>query len=104
ELTARAERLPRVRNQRVEVLEEGSEVRFLHRVVPGGADRSYGIHVAALAGLPPPVIARARQLLEELEQERPLEPPDQQLGLPLLPAQDPVRQELAALNLDRLSP
>jgi len=52
ELTALAESLPRVRNQRVEVLEEGETVRFLHRVVPGGADRSYGIHVAALAGLP----------------------------------------------------
>src|SRR5205823_1010329 len=64
ELTALAERLPRVRNQRVEVLEEGDSVRFLHRVVPGGADRSYGIHVAAVAGLPSGVIARARDVIE----------------------------------------
>src|SRR5260370_15356561 len=52
ELTALAERLPRVRNERVEVLEEGETVRVLHRVVPGGADPSYGIHGAALPGLP----------------------------------------------------
>src|SRR4030088_2780040 len=83
ELTALAERLPRVRNQRGEALEDGETVRFLHRVVPGGADRSYGIHVAALAGLPSGVIARARQVLAELELQRPLEPPEQQLGLPM---------------------
>lgn len=104
ELTALAERLPRVRNQRVEVVEEGGGVRFLHRVVPGGADRSYGIHVAALAGLPPGLIARARQILEELERQRPLEPPELQLGLPLESPPDPLRRELAALELDRLTP
>ena len=104
ELTALAESLPRVRNQRVEVLEEGEAVRFLHRVVPGGADRSYGIHVAALAGLPPGVIARARQVLAELERQRPLEPPDQQLGLPIEMAPDPLRKELEEIEPDSLSP
>jgi DNA mismatch repair protein MutS len=104
ELTALAERLPRVRNQRVEVLEEGESVRFLHRVVPGGADRSYGIHVAALAGLPSGVIARARQVLAELERQRPLEPPEQQLGLPMEMAADPLRKELEDLEPDTLSP
>jgi DNA mismatch repair protein MutS len=104
ELTALAERLPRVRNQRVEVLEEGEAVRFLHRVVPGGADRSYGIHVAALAGLPSGVIARARQVLAELERQRPLEPPEQQLGLPMEMAPDPLRKELEELQPDSLSP
>ena len=104
ELTALAERLPRVRNQRVEVLEEGETVRFLHRVVPGGADRSYGIHVAALAGLPSGVIARARQVLAELERQRPLEPPEQQLGLPMEMAPDPLRKELEELEPDSLSP
>jgi len=104
ELTALAERLPRVRNQRVEVLEEGEAVRFLHRVVPGGADRSYGIHVAALAGLPSGVIARARQVLAELERQRPLEPPDQQLGLPIEMAPDPLRKELEELEPDSFSP
>ncbi len=104
ELTALADRLPRVANQRVEVVEEGDRVRFLHTVVPGGADRSYGIHVAALAGLPPALIARARQVLGELERQRPLEPPEQQLGLPLDAAPDPIRQQLAQLDLDQLSP
>ncbi|TAN34366.1 DNA mismatch repair protein MutS [bacterium] len=104
ELTALAERLPGVCNQRVEVLEEGETVRFLHRVVPGGADRSYGIHVAAVAGLPSGVIARARQVLGELERQRPLEPPEQQLGLPIELAPDPLRQELEALEPDSLSP
>jgi DNA mismatch repair protein MutS len=104
ELTALAERLPRVRNRRVEVLEEGETVRFLHRVVPGGADRSYGIHVAALAGLPAAVIARARNVLTELEHAKPLEPPEQQLGLPMELAPDPLRKELEELEPDSLSP
>ena len=104
ELTALAERLPRVSNQRVEVLEEGETVRFLHRVVPGGADRSYGIHVAALAGLPSGVIARARQVLGELERQKPLEPPELQLGLPIELAPDPLRKELEEIQPDSLSP
>ena len=104
ELTALAERLPRVCNQRVEVLEEGDTVRFLHRVVPGGADRSYGIHVAAVAGLPAAVIARARDVLGELERQRPLEPPEVQLGLPMETAPDPLRKELEELDPASLSP
>ena len=104
ELTALAERLPRVRNERVEVLEEGDTVRFLHRVVPGGADRSYGIHVAAVAGLPSGVIARARQVLTDLEQQRPLEPPEVQLGLPMEMTPDALRKELQAIDPEALSP
>ncbi len=104
ELTALADSLPRVRNERVEVVEEGGTIRFQHRVVPGGADRSYGIHVAALAGLPPQLIARAREILSDLERRRPLEPVEQQLGLPLVPAEDRIRQELGSIELDQLSP
>jgi DNA mismatch repair protein MutS len=104
ELTALAERLPRVRNQRVEVLEEGDTVKFLHRVVHGGADRSYGIHVAALAGLPSGVIARARDVLGELERQRPLEPPEVQLGLPIEMPPDPIRKELEGIDPSALSP
>ncbi|HKC19746.1 MAG TPA: DNA mismatch repair protein MutS, partial [Candidatus Dormibacteraeota bacterium] len=104
ELTALAETLPRVRNERVEVLEEGDAVRFLHRVVPGGADRSYGIHVAAVAGLPSGVIARARQVLTDLEQQRPLEPAEVQLGLPMEMSPDLLRKELAAIDPEALSP
>lgn len=50
--TALADLLPRVRNERMDALEEGDRVVFLRRIVPGGADRSYGIHVAGLAGMP----------------------------------------------------
>lgn len=67
EMTTLADVLPRAVNYRVAVSEEGGEVVFLHRIVPGAADRSYGVHVARLAGLPQPVISRAWQLLEELE-------------------------------------
>jgi len=108
ELTALAERLPRARNARVEVLEEGDQVTFLHRIVPGGADRSYGIHVARLAGVPGSVLVRARQLLAELEAQRPLGPVPSladQLALPLpAPALHPVVEELQQLDLDGLSP
>ncbi len=67
ELTALARYLPRARNFHVEVAEEEGNVVFLHRIVPGSADRSYGIHVAQLAGLPRALIHRAWELLAELE-------------------------------------
>ena len=67
ELTELARYLPRVRNYNVAVAEEGGEVVFLHKIVPGGADKSYGVHVAQLAGLPRPVLARAREVLAALE-------------------------------------
>ena len=103
ELTALAQRLPRLRNFRMEVREEGERVIFLHQVVEGGADRSYGIHVAELAGLPRQVVVRARQVLSELEGQRPLERPEAsaQLSLPL---DHPVVAELKQLDLERLSP
>jgi DNA mismatch repair protein MutS len=59
--------LPRTRNFNVAVAEEGDTIVFLHRVLPGGADRSYGVHVAQLAGMPRPVVERARELLAQLE-------------------------------------
>ena len=108
ELTALAGRLPRVVNARVEVVEEGESVTFLHRIRPGGADRSYGIQVARLAGLPASLLARAREVLGDLELHRPIEPdrpgPAQlDLGLPASPAH-PVLDELAVLDLDDLTP
>jgi DNA mismatch repair protein MutS len=69
ELTQLADELVAVRNYNVAVREAGDEVLFLHRLQPGGADRSYGIEVGRLAGLPAPVIARARALLRLLEGE-----------------------------------
>jgi DNA mismatch repair protein MutS len=67
ELTTLADVLPRVRNAHVAVHEEGTEVVFEHRIVPGPSDRSYGIHVARLAGLPGGVVTRAEHLLQEFE-------------------------------------
>ncbi|MHB1312184.1 MAG: MutS-related protein, partial [Gemmatimonadaceae bacterium] len=69
ELTQLADELVAVRNYNVSVKEVGEEILFLHRLQPGGADRSYGIEVGRLAGLPVPVIARARALLRLLEGE-----------------------------------
>ena len=69
ELTQLAGSLPGVRNFSVAVAEEGGSVVFLHRIVPGGADRSYGVHVAQLAGLPQGVINRAWEVLAEMERQ-----------------------------------
>ena len=113
ELTALAERLPRVHNFHVAVREWNDEIIFLHKVRPGGTDRSYGIQVARLAGLPPAVIARAKAILGELERERSLlqsavapEPAatgPAQLGL-FPPTHDPLLRELAALDLGAVTP
>ncbi|MEX2222116.1 MAG: DNA mismatch repair protein MutS [Candidatus Rokuibacteriota bacterium] len=113
ELTALAERLPRVHNFHVAVREWNDEIIFLHKVRPGGTDRSYGIQVARLAGLPPSVIARAKAILGELERERsglqsavapelPAVGPAQ-LGL-FPPIHDPLLRELATLDLGTLTP
>jgi DNA mismatch repair protein MutS len=69
ELVDLANVLPRARNFNVAVSEEGGEVIFIRKIVPGGVDKSYGIHVARLAGLPKPVIDRAHEVLSELENQ-----------------------------------
>jgi DNA mismatch repair protein MutS len=70
ELTVLEGILPHIRNYRVAVTEDGDRVVFLHRIETGGTDKSYGVHVAEIAGLPKPVISRAREILAELEQSR----------------------------------
>jgi DNA mismatch repair protein MutS len=67
ELNALADRNPRIHNLKVEVREADGKVHFLHKIVPGFADHSYGIEVAAMAGIPPDVIDRAREILRSLE-------------------------------------
>ena len=69
ELILRADTLPHVRNYNVAVSDEGDNVVFLHKVIEGGADKSYGVHVAQLAGLPPAVVHRAQDVLKGLEEE-----------------------------------
>ncbi|HEV2054006.1 MAG TPA: DNA mismatch repair protein MutS [Methylomirabilota bacterium] len=108
ELTALADRLARVRNFHVAVKEWNDEIIFLHKVGPGGTDRSYGIQVARLAGLPKAVIARAREILADLSQNPgalvPGQPePTPQLGL-FPHTANPVLKELGALDVSSLTP
>lgn len=107
ELIELAETLPGVRNYNVAVTEADGTVVFLHRIVPGGADRSYGIHVAQLAGLPAPVVQRANAILEELEKssgrtaQRSSHSAQQAA---LFPETSPLLDELGAIDENALSP
>ncbi|MBI2912888.1 MAG: DNA mismatch repair protein MutS, partial [Chloroflexi bacterium] len=111
ELTDLAAVLPRVRNYNVAVAEEQGRVVFLHRILPGGADRSYGVHVAQLAGLPRPVVLRAQEVLAELEASRdrrdPPLPRRRRAEAPQLPLFAPdgvLARELAELEIDSMTP
>ena len=112
ELTQLADVLPRVRNYNVAVAEEDGEVVFLHRIVPGGADRSYGVYVARLAGMPAAVVNRAWEVLTELEGKssspaangRPSPPTVEAQQLSLLPTTSPVIDELLALDISSMTP
>jgi DNA mismatch repair protein MutS len=107
ELTRLAGRLGAVRNFHVAVREWNDEIVFLHKVQPGGTDRSYGIQVARLAGLPAAVIARSKALLAELEEAGQLRTDASdavQLGLFAPAAPDPMLAELASLDLAHLTP
>jgi DNA mismatch repair protein MutS len=112
ELTELAKSLPRVRNFNVAVAEEGDRVIFLRKIVAGGADRSYGIHVAQLAGLPRTVIHRAQEVLEDLEKDEQgrgrKERARQQMAsaqLALFPGEEnPLLEELRGLQIAEMSP
>ena len=103
--------MPRVKNFNVAVSEEEGKVIFLRKVVPGGADKSYGIHVAQLAGLPASVVHRAQEVLAGLESQsrqkqhkaiRPKKEPTPQL--PLFGDKSPLMQEISQLDIDSMSP
>jgi DNA mismatch repair protein MutS len=104
ELTRLAESLPAVRNYNVAVSEEGGKVVFLHKIIPGGADKSYGIHVAELAGLPRAVIHRAQEILMNLQADAARGRPSAPSQLTLFPDQSPLLGELERLQLEALSP
>ena len=124
ELTELEAILPRVRCAKMDVLEEGERVVFLRRVVPGGADRSYGVHVAQLAGIPQAVVRRAREILADLEgmgrhpvadaasggsrrrtaMRAPAPVPDPAFQLTLFGQPDPAAEALKALDVEALSP
>jgi DNA mismatch repair protein MutS len=112
ELTGLAEQLSGVKNHHVSVKETGGGIAFLRKVEPGAADRSYGIEVAKLAGLPNEVITRAREVLTEHESaERELtehlspgaSPPPTQLTI-FTPISQPVLEKLREVDFNRLTP
>ena len=107
ELTQLSQLLPGVRNYNVAVSEADGKVVFLHKIIPGGADRSYGIHVAQLAGLPRPVIIRAGEILRQLElssgKAASINPQAAQ-QLALFPETNPLLDELEMLDINTLSP
>jgi DNA mismatch repair protein MutS len=107
EMTDLADRHEGVKNYTVAVKEKNEEVLFLRKIVEGGADRSYGIHVARLAGLPAPVINRAREVLAQLEQSagsthtvHPARPSSD----PTLPAPHPLIEEVRQIDLFSMTP
>jgi len=107
ELTQLSELLPGVRNYNVAVSDTGGQVVFLHKIVPGGADRSYGIHVAQLAGLPRPVIQRATEILQQLEASSGKAVkinPTASVQMALFPESNPLMDELKGLDVNSLSP
>jgi DNA mismatch repair protein MutS len=115
ELTDLADSTPGVVNFHVAAREWKDDIVFLRKIVAGRSDRSYGIQVARLAGLPAAVISRAREILQALEQDelsrggRPslsgtATDPRRQLGLFQTPADDPIRDALTAVDINRLTP
>ena len=106
ELTEMEVRLPRVRNFNLAVTEDGRDVVFLHQVAPGGADKSYGIHVARLAGIPAPVVHRAEALLEQLEsgEFRPGVAEPETFQPVLIAKEHPIVAELRQLDINSLTP
>ncbi len=105
ELTALEDELPGVVNLSVAVKDTGDNVIFLKKVLPGRADKSYGIHVAGLAGLPHQVIKRAADFLEQMEnQGQVVEKPTRVMQLNLFSSEGTVAEELKQMDLDEITP
>jgi DNA mismatch repair protein MutS len=114
ELVEVAQLLPRIKCMNVAVTEEGGKIVFLRKIVPGGADRSYGVHVAQLAGIPRPVIHRAEEILAELERKgdaKARRKAMKDMAMPVAwqmtlvaPEQHPLVEELKSIAIDELSP
>jgi DNA mismatch repair protein MutS len=119
EITQLAQNLPGIRNAHVTARDWGDHVVFLHKVEPGPGDRSFGIHVAKLAGVPKPVLVRAQELLKELEKNRDRTPtqesarqpslfPDGETPVKTQPENDKVlpawAEELAQLDIHQMTP
>ncbi|MEA4966447.1 MAG: DNA mismatch repair protein MutS [Oscillospiraceae bacterium] len=109
ELTVMEQELPGVRNYNIAVKKRKDDIIFLRKIVPGGADDSYGVEVAKLAGLPAAVIARAKSILKGLEDSavpaapQPSAPPDAQISLQDLGTSE-IRRRLEAITVETLTP
>jgi DNA mismatch repair protein MutS len=114
ELVEVTKTLPRIQSMNVAVTEEEGRVVFLHKIVPGGADKSYGVHVAQLAGIPRPVIHRAEEILAELERKgdarsrrktmRDIQTPTVMQMTLFSAEQHPLLEDLKNLAVDELTP
>ncbi|MEL7602068.1 MAG: DNA mismatch repair protein MutS, partial [Bacillota bacterium] len=112
ELTELEGRLSGVKNYRIAVKEVGEDILFLRKIMRGGADKSFGIQVARLAGLPDSVILRAKSILHDLENadinrprgKRLIEEPQQQLSLLAADQKNELLTELTHLDVDQLTP
>lgn len=107
ELIQLSDFLPGVRNYNVAVSEADGRVVFLHKIVPGGSDRSYGIHVAQLAGMPRPVVQRANEILQQLEASSGKAvriDPQVPRQMALFPETNPLLEELKKLDVNSLTP
>jgi len=108
ELTKMADIYPRASNLRVEVKEWGDSIIFLYKIKPGASDRSYGIHVAKLAGLPQSVIGRAKEILDRLESERNSDrelPVQRRVFQPyLFEEPDEIKERLEKIDVNALTP
>ncbi|TFG26783.1 DNA mismatch repair protein MutS, partial [Candidatus Thorarchaeota archaeon] len=112
QLTDMASQFHGVKNVHTLAKESGNTIIFLHKVVEGGTDKSYGIHVAALAGIPEPVVKRANQILVKIEKENRVAVGEsaidfkatEQVSLESLVTEDPLIERLHHLDLDRTTP
>ena len=113
ELTVMEELLDGVKNYNIAVKKRGDEITFLRRIVPGGADESYGVEVAKLAGLPDSIIDRAKEILRELNEAQPVqrhdtdrffdEPEPAQLSL-MPPSSGAIEDKLRSVDVNTLTP
>jgi DNA mismatch repair protein MutS len=107
EMTKLADELPRIKNYHIAVSENNDTVIFLRKVIEGGANKSYGVHVAKLAGLPNPVINRAWELLKELEKSDAVASSDYReagIQLDLLNESNQILEEIKNIDISSLTP
>lgn len=107
ELTQLEEKIPGAVNYNIAVHESEKGIVFLRKIIRGATDKSYGIHVARLAGLPPFVLKRAQEMLKTLEKNappKPKAPKEEQLSFFSLPPENPLIEEIRTIEIDHMTP